>query len=60
MFSAELIRIELINVVSLHPQFHTRGVYASSAGAANIFRRRLLAVPKSSSTYYGRKNHQWY
>jgi hypothetical protein len=27
---------------------------------ADIIRRRLLAVPKSSSTYYGRKNHQWY
>ena len=30
------------NVVYLHPQFHTGDVCASSAGVADIFKRRLL------------------
>ena len=32
------------NVVYLHPQFHAGGVCASSAGVADIFKRRLLAL----------------
>ena len=32
------------NVVSLHPQFHAGDVCASSAGVADIFKRRLLTL----------------
>ena len=31
-------------IVSLHPQFHAGDVCASSAGVADIFKRRLLTL----------------
>ena len=36
------------NVVYLHPQFHAGDVCTSSAGVADIFKRRLLALCSDS------------